>query len=129
MKETYTAAVTLLAILTYVVMGVNVGRARTKYGVKAPAVTGNEIFERAYRVQMNTLEQLAVFLPVLWLYAVFVSDIGAAVSGLIWIAARLIYMVSYMRDPSTRRAGAVLTMLVQVGLFLGAAYGVARGLL
>jgi glutathione S-transferase len=129
MKETYTAAVTLLALLAYLAMTMNAGRARAKYGIKAPAVTGNEMFERAYRVQMNTLEQMAFFLPAMWLYAVLVSDIGAAVSGLIWVVARIAYLVSYMRDPKTRGPATALTMLVQIGLFLGAAYGVGRALL
>lgn len=123
MNESYTAAVTLLALMTYLVMGGNVGRARAKYGIKAPAVTGNEMFERAYRVQMNTLEQLAFFLPALWLCAILASDVGAAVGGLAWVAGRVTYMVSYQRDPSTRGPGALITMLAQVGLFLGAAYG------
>jgi len=129
MKETYTAAVTLLALLAYLAMTMNAGRARAKYGITAPAVTGNEMFERAYRVQMNTLEQMVFFLPAMWLYAVLVSDIGAAVSGLIWVAARIVYMLSYMRDPKTRGPATAVTMLVQLGLFLGAAYGVVRALL
>jgi len=129
MGHNYTAAVTLLALLVYLVMIGRVGRARTKYGVKAPAVTGNEHFERAYRVQMNTLEQLMFLLPAMWLYALTLNDIGAAVGGVIWIVARVIYAVAYTRDPSTRGPGAMLTMLAQLGLFLGAVYGVARALI
>ena len=72
----YTEAVTILALLLYLAVTANVARARGKYGVKAPAVTGNEHFERAYRVQMNTLEQLAFFLPSLWLYAILMNDKG-----------------------------------------------------
>jgi glutathione S-transferase len=55
MTQIYTAAVTLLTLLLYFALTANVGRARVKYGIKAPAVTGNEHFERAFRVQMNTL--------------------------------------------------------------------------
>ena len=73
MNQLYTAAVTLLALLLYVIVSLNVGEARRKYGVRAPATTGNEHFERAYRVQMNTLEQMAFFLPSLWLCAIFLS--------------------------------------------------------
>lgn len=130
MNETYTAAVTLLALLVYLAMTANVGRARARYGVKAPAVSGNENFERAYRIQMNTLEQLVFFLPVLWLCAVLASDSGAAVLGLIWVLGRIIYALAYTRDPATRGRGAMITVLAQAGLFLGAAYGVvARALI
>jgi glutathione S-transferase len=78
---------------------------------------------------MNTLEQLVFFLPALWLYAVLVSDAGAAVGGLIWIIGRIIYALAYTRDPATRGRGVMITMLAQVGLFLGAVYGVARALI
>ncbi len=129
MTQIYTAAVTLAALLVYFALTVNVGRARTRYGIKAPAVTGNEKFERAYRVQMNTLEQLVFFLPALWLYAMLVSDAGAAVGGLIWVIGRIIYALAYPRDPATRGRGVTITMLAQAGLFLGAAYGVVRALI
>jgi len=129
MGHNYTAAVTLLALLLYLGLIGNAGRARSKYGVKAPAVTGNEHFERAYRIQMNTLEQLPFFLPAMWLYAFLLNDIGAAVGGLIWVVGRVVYAVSYTRDPSSRGPGAMLTVLAEFGLFLGAAYGVARAMM
>jgi glutathione S-transferase len=83
MTVIYTAAVTLLALLLYLVIGLNVGEARIKYKVRAPAVAGNEHFERAYRVQMNTLEQLAFFIPSMWLCALYLSDIAAAAGGVV----------------------------------------------
>ena len=129
MTHTYTAAITLLALLLYLVVTLNAGRARGKYGVKAPAVTGNEHFERAYRVQMNTLEQMAFFLPSMWLYALLLSDKGAAVGGLIWIVGRAIYAVAYTRNPSSRGLGFGIAMLAEVGMFLGAIYGVIKVLL
>src|ERR1700722_9396092 len=124
MTQPATAAVTLIALVIYFYTIVAVARARGQYGVKAPAVTGNEHFERAYRVQMNTLEQMALFLPALWLYALYVSDIGAAIGGLIWIVGRLVYARAYVSDPSTRGPGAILTLVASVGLWLGAGYGV-----
>lgn len=126
MSYTYTAAVTLLALLLYFVLCFLVGQARGKYGIKAPAVTGHESFERAYRVQMNTLEQMAFFLPTLWLYAMLVSDLGAAVGGLIWVIGRILYAVAYLNDPAKRGPGMGVSMLAQIGLFLGAVYGVVR---
>jgi glutathione S-transferase len=128
MSYAYTAGVTLLVLLLYFVLVGVVGQARTKYGVKAPAVTGNLNFECAYRVQMNTLEQMVFFVPAMWIYAVFVNDVGAAVSGLLWIAARIYYAVSYLRDPAARGPGAMASVVVQVGVFLGAAYGVLKAL-
>jgi glutathione S-transferase len=129
MSYVYTAAATLLALLLYLVLTIVVGQARTKYAIKAPAVTGNENFERAYRVQMNTVEQMVFFLPALWLYAVLVSDKGAAVGGLIWVIGRAIYAVRYIGDPTKRGPGVMISMLAQLGLFLGALYGVVRALI
>jgi glutathione S-transferase len=128
MSQPYAAAVTLIAVLVYFLITGAVARARGQYAIRAPAVTGNENFERAYRVQMNTLEQLAMFLPALWLYAAYVSDRGAAVGGLIWIVGRVVYALAYTRDPTKRGPGAIITMLATVGLWLGAAYGVVKAM-
>ena len=129
MSHIYTAAVTLLALLLYLVLTMTAGRARGKYGIKAPAITGHENFERAHRVQMNTVEQMVFFLPALWLYALLLSDRGAAVGGSIWLIGRVLYAVAYVGDPSKRGPGMTITMLAQIGLFIGAVYGVARALI
>ena len=78
-----TSLVTLLILVLMFATGLNVARARGRYGIKAPAVTGHEMFERAYRIQMNTLENSAILLPALWLYAGFIGDRGAAAMGLV----------------------------------------------
>jgi glutathione S-transferase len=129
MSQPFTAAVTLIALLVYFLIIGAVARARAQYGIKAPAVTGNEHFERAYRVQMNTLEQMALFLPALWLYAAYVSDRGAAVGGLIRVVGRVIYALAYVRDPASRGPGAMISLVASAGLWLGAAYGVVRALI
>jgi glutathione S-transferase len=129
MSQPYTAAVTLIALLIYFLIIGAVAKARAQYGIKAPAVTGNEHFERAYRIQMNTLEQMALFLPALWLYATYVSDRGAAVGGLVWVVGRVIYALAYTRDPAARGPGAMITLLASVGLWLGGVYGVLRALI
>lgn len=120
------ALLTLLVVLLQLFTGFNVARARGRYGIKAPAVTGHELFERAYRVQMNTLENAALMLPALWLFAGFVSDLGAAVLGGLWIAARVWYAVAYQNDPKKRGPGFGLAMLAFAGLWLGALWGVLR---
>ena len=80
-----TSLITLLICILMLVTGFNVGRARGRYGIKAPAVTGHEMFERAYRIQMNTLENAALLLPALWVSAGFVSDRGAAAFSKVFI--------------------------------------------
>jgi glutathione S-transferase len=126
MSYIYTAAVTLLALVLYMGLCLMVGQARAKYRIKAPAVTGHENFERAHRVQMNTAEQMVFFLPALWLCAVLLSDKGAAVGGLIWVIGRAVYAVGYLDAPEKRGPGMGISMLAQIGLFLGAVYGLVR---
>ena len=121
-----TSFVTLLVILLMFLTGLHVARARGRYGIKAPAVTGHEMFERAFRIQMNTLENAVLMLPVLWLYAGFIDDHGAAVLGGTWIAARVWYAIAYQQDPKKRSGGFGLAMLAFAGLGLGALWGVLR---
>ena len=129
MTHVYTAAVTLLVLLLYMVLTIQVSMARGKYRVLAPATTGDEMFERIYRVHMNTLEQMVFLLPAMWLYAFAMTDVGAAVGGLIWIAGRVIYAVTYVGNPRSRSAGYAIALVGAVGLYVGAAYGVLRVLL
>lgn len=121
-----TSLVTLLVVLLMFVTSLNVGRARGRYGIKAPAVSGHEMFERAFRIQMNTLESAALLLPALWLYAGFIGDRGAGAMGVIWLAARVWYAVGYQSDPKKRGGGFGLSFLAFAGLWLGALWGVAR---
>ena len=112
--------VTLLALLVYLWTGMRVGAARGKYEVKAPAVTGAPEFERAYRVQMNTLEWLPLFLPSLWLFAAFWSGMVAAAIGLVWVLARIYYAITYVKDPAKRAPGFIVQSLCTMVLLLGA---------
>ncbi len=113
-----TSLVTLAAIILFFVMGLRVAKARGTYNVPAPATSGDPIFERHFRVQMNTLEWLAMFLPALWLGAIWHSDEVAAGLGLVWIIGRIIYMVAYVADPKTRSLGFVVQMLATLSLIL-----------
>jgi len=117
------AIVTLLALLEYVVIFVLVGRARARYGIKAPATTGNEIFERYFRVQQNTLEQLVIFLPALWIFGWSLSYAVAAALGLVFIAGRAVYLRGYVAAPEKRSLGFLLTSLANLALLLGGLVG------
>lgn len=103
--------VMVLALFQYLVFGALVGRARGKYGVRAPATTGHEVFERFYRVQMNTLELLVVFLPALWLAAKYWSPIGMACIGAVYLIGRVIYWKAYIYNPTSRGLGFALSII------------------
>ncbi|MGN6148820.1 MAG: MAPEG family protein [Rhizomicrobium sp.] len=123
---TLTEAVTILAVLMLFYTSVPVGRARGKHGIKAPSITGHEDMDRAVRVHMNSLEQYALFMPMLWVATLtftLVTWLPAAL-GLIWIVARFIYMQAYLRDPASRSMGFGLTMLATLGLLVLSVIGV-----
>jgi glutathione S-transferase len=121
----YVDIVTALALLQFIVFLMQVARARGKYGVLAPATTGNEIFERHFRVQQNTLEQLILFLPGLYLFAHYFNPLWAAGLGLIYLIGRQVYSASYVKDPKTRSAGFGLTFLPTLVLIVGGVIGAA----
>ncbi len=116
----FTALVTCLAILIYFLTGVRVSQARGTYGVKAPATTGDPDFERIFRVQMNTLEWMPIFLPALWLFAIYLSDAVAAALGLVWIVGRILYMTGYMEAAGKRGRGFVVQASAAMTLWAGA---------
>jgi uncharacterized membrane protein YecN with MAPEG domain len=113
------AIVTFLALLLYLWTGIRVARARVKHKIMAPAVSGHPEFERAYRVQMNTLEWLPVFLVSMWLFAHYWDGRLAASIGLVWILGRLLYAISYVKDPTKRGPGFGLQAATTLVLLLG----------
>jgi glutathione S-transferase len=115
----YVAIVTVVALLQFFWFGWQVGVARSKYNIAAPAVSGNEMFERVFRVHVNTLEQLVVFLPALWIFASFISPIWAAVLGAVFIIGRAVYARSYVKDPKSRSPGFAMTAIPLLLLLLG----------
>ncbi len=120
----YTALITALSLLVYVWNLVMVGRARGRYKLDAPATTGHPEFERVFRVQQNTVENLALYLPALWLFAAFVSDRWAAAIGLAWIVGRVIYARGYYTEASRRGTGFVISGIADVTLLAGALIGI-----
>jgi glutathione S-transferase len=124
----YVDIVTALALLQFVVFGFKVGRARGRFGVRAPAISGNETFERYFRVQQNTLEQLIVFLPGLYLFSRYFNPLVAAVIGAIYLIGREVYATTYVKDPAKREIGYGLTFLPTVVLVLGGLFGAVRAL-
>lgn len=123
-----TAIVTIAALILYFVVTMNVGRARIKFNVLAPRTDGPEEFQRYFRVQMNTLEQIVMFLPLLWLAASSVHDGLAAAIGLFWPVGRAIYARNYYRDPAKRGSGFVIGIATNMALLLIALYGVIGAL-
>jgi uncharacterized MAPEG superfamily protein len=123
-----TAAVTILAIFFYFFTAFRVGNLRGSLGIKAPATIGHPTFERAYRVQLNTLEQMGMFLPALWLTAFYPIPIAwiAPLIGLVWVVSRVLYLIAYMKNPETRLIGAALSGLTSLVLLILAAAGIAR---
>jgi uncharacterized membrane protein YecN with MAPEG domain len=131
MGHRWTALVTLLALLAYFWMSLQVGRARGKSGINPPAMTGDPLLERAVRVHYNTLEWLPIFLASLWLFAIYWNELVAAALGILWIIGRLLYSAGYMADPAKRSTGFLIQLLACAVLLLGSfgriAYSLATG--
>lgn len=115
--------VTVLALLQFVIFGIFVGRARSRYGVKAPATSGHEAFERYFRIHYNTLEQLIVFLPSLWIFALHVSARWGAIIGAVYLVGRVLYFRGYARAADKRHTGSLLSMLPTLVLLVGSLVG------
>jgi len=117
--ENLVVVVTLVSLLLYFWTSTQVASARARNKIVAPSVTGHPEFERAYRVQMNTLEWLPLYLPSLWLFAYYWSPIIAAALGLLWILGRVLYALSYVKDPTRRALGFSLQALATALLLFG----------
>jgi glutathione S-transferase len=125
----WVALATVGALLLYMFVTTRVGSARTKYGVPAPAMTGNADFERVVRVHENTREQLVVFLPALWLFGHFVSARYGAALGLVWIIGRAMYAWGYYQSADKRSLGFGIAIMATIVLVLGSLIGIVRILL
>jgi glutathione S-transferase len=121
--------VTLLAVIQLAAFAVLVGRARERYAVPAPATTGNEHFERYYRVQVNTVETFILLVPALWIAARYWSPKWLAAIAAVYLVGRVLYFRAYVRDPKQRSLGYGLSVLPVLALIAAGLAGVARALL
>ncbi|QIG96699.1 MULTISPECIES: MAPEG family protein [unclassified Bradyrhizobium] len=119
----YTAIVTCLAVAFYFFTSIEVARARVAYGVKLPAISGHPDFERIFRIQMNTLEWMPIFLPSLWLFAIYVSDAAAAAIGALWVIGRIVYFTGYREAVAKRSRGFGIQATACIVLWVGAIGG------
>ena len=115
-----------LALVQFLFFCFAVGKARGTYKVAAPATTGNEMFERYFRVQMNTLELLVIFVPAILIFGQYFGAYTAVALGVIYLVGRLIYFTSYVKDPKSRSMGYGLSALPVVILLAGSLFGAIR---
>jgi len=114
----YATIIVMLALAEYLYFIGRVGASRTKSGVEAPACTGNETFERIFRVQQNTLEQLIIFIPATFAFAYYVSESWVLLPGALFIIGRLMYSNAYTNNPSKRAPGMIATIFTNAALVL-----------
>jgi glutathione S-transferase len=120
--------VAVAAIVQLIVFGVLVAKARDKYKVQAPAISGHEMFDRAFRVHMNTQELMIAFLPALYLAAKYWPPTYVASCGAVYIVGRLVYRAGYLAAPGKRKLGFLLSFIPIIVLLLAAVAGVFRGI-
>jgi len=120
----YAALIILVALAQYTWFSLRVGIARGKYGVKAPKTTGDEAWERLFRVQQNTMEQLIVFVPAMIAFTFYLSASWAVLPGVIFLAGRQLYSYEYVSKPESRTPGMAMTLLANAALLVGALVGV-----
>lgn len=125
----FPSLITVLTLLVYLILTINVGRARAKYKVMPPATTGDPNFERVLRVQQNTLERLVFFLPLLWLFSIYVDPVWGSGIGAVWLIGRIIYAWGYYQAAEKRRIGFAISSLTSMALLLGSLVGISLSLI
>lgn len=119
----YAALIILFALVQFLWFSVRVGLARGKYGIKAPATTGDATWERIYRVHQNTMEQLVIFVPAVVAFSVYVSNRWVLLPGLLFLVGRQLYSHEYVKDPDSRTPGMAISLLCNAALVVGALIG------
>ena len=125
----YVTMIVLLALVQYLYFGVAVGRARGRHGINAPAVSGDEVFERFFRAHQNTLEQLVVFIPSIYACGYYANEMLAVAGGVVFLIGRTWYFRNYIRDPASRGGGTIVTMLASITLLVAGLIGALRSIL
>lgn len=123
------AIVTILALLQFIYFTIHVGQMRMKHGVKAPSTTGDSEFECAFRVQQNTMEQLVVALPAMWIFGTYFDPLYAAGLGVVFIVGRFIYRASYLKNPATRTNGFMIGIVATFAMLIGGLVGAVMQLI
>ena len=117
----FVTVIVMLVLVEYLYFGVAVGRARVRHGVEAPAVTGDEHFERFFRAHQNTLEQVVVFVPAVYAAAYYSNELAAAGLGLVFLVSRVLYFRAYIAEPAKRGPGMIGSMgavIILIGMAL-----------
>lgn len=125
----YVTIIALLAVIQLLYFGVAVGRARGRHGVEAPAVTGDEHFERFHRAHQNSLEQIVAFLPALFACGYFANELLAVAAGVVYLIGRVWYFRSYVAEPATRGKGMIVTFAATLTLLVAGLIGAVRSIL
>jgi glutathione S-transferase len=123
------AIAVVLTVLLLIFVTWLVGRARRRFGIKAPATTGNENFERVFRMQMNTVESTVLFLPTLWLGSTYGSPLIAGIAGLVWVAARFWYALAYSEAANKRGMAYLVSSAAAAAAFAVGCWGLLRALI
>ncbi|NEQ75299.1 MAG: MAPEG family protein [Okeania sp. SIO2D1] len=116
--------ITVVSLLMYFIVTINVGRARAKYNITPPQMTGEPNFERVLRVQQNTVEQIILFLPSLWLFSIFISSLWGAGIGTVWVVGRILFAWGYYQAAEKRTLGFGISSLAIITLLIGALVGI-----
>lgn len=122
--QPWPSLVTISTLILYLGLTINVGRARAKYKVAPPLMSGDPNFERVFRVQQNTLEQLVLFLPGLWLFSQFINPVWGASLGTVWIIGRILYAWGYYQAAEKRMVGFVISTSMTLTLLGGSLVGI-----
>jgi glutathione S-transferase len=123
------AIVTIIMLVQFMYFSIEVGKMRQKHGAKAPVMSGHEEYERSNRIHQNTMEQLVVIIPAMWIFGQFFNPLYAAGLGAVYVVARFVYRAAYMKDPSGRTIGFTTGFLAMAALVLGGLVGAVMKLM
>ncbi len=124
----YATIIVMLALVEYTWFTIRTGGRRGKYEIEAPATSGHPDFEKAFRVQQNTMEQLVIFIPATYAFAWYVNPLWVLVPGALFIVGRLLYSGAYLKDPKKRAPGMIMTLFANAVMVAWVLVKVALGL-